>query len=415
VRLCDAILFVRPELTALGESGALALAVGEFLHAPSRSRDERAERLPLTKARRKLWKMPRDFAGDAGFGSAVREARVTWEQLLGHFGTDLEKITSEAGKRKAAKDNHKVWQAILDTSGLLPDMALMRNLRNMHQSDFSKNQLTKLVAARPFREVWPHQVYAGAKEVPELIAPFEAIFQRAVERLPPGRHLGIGDASGSMAVKVGGPMSSLSSMDVAFCLTGLMSETSGLGASFSESQWASYSGGRCIVVAERERGESALKFGLSPRLRVGMGGTQVFGAIMELIVWLRAHPEVKAPDCLWFFSDMQFHPAAGGKDCIPKELQALAKQHGVGSREVPPLQVAVELYRALIGHVDVVLWNLAAYAPVPVPADMDGVLLVSGFDANTFASVTAWRDGKKPGQGKLAQSQEVILDLIRSF
>jgi hypothetical protein len=43
------------------------------------------------------------------------------------------------------------------------------------------------------------------------------------------------------------------------------------------------------------------------------------------------------------------------------------------------------------------------------------VLLVSGFDANTFASVTAWRDGKKPGQGKVAQNQEVILDLIRSF
>ena len=92
----------------------------------------------------------------------------------------------------------------------------------------------------------------------------------------------------------------------------------------------------------------------------------------------------------------------------------------MGTQDVPPLQVAIELYRKMFGKVDVVLWNLAAYAPVPVPADMDGVLLVSGFDANTFASVKAWRDGKAANKGAdkgdtLAQNQEVILDLIRSF
>jgi hypothetical protein len=417
VRLCDAILFVRKELEALGEEGKLALTVADYLHAPSRARDAKAEALPLTRARRALWRKDAAFVNDRGFIEAVGQARVTWEQLFGHFGVDLEKLTSAGAKRQAAAVNNKVWWSILHTPGLMPDMALMRNLRNMHEAGFSKNKLTELVSERPFREVWPHQVYAGAKTVPDLLMPFEAIFARSIEKLPPGRHLGIGDASGSMAVKVGGPMSSLASMDVAFCLTGLMSETSGLGASFSDAQFASWSAGRCLVMAEREEGESALKFALSPKLRVGMGGTQVFGAVMELITWLKNNRRVAPPDCLWFFSDMQFHPAAGGKDCIPKELLADAKRLGVGTQDVPPLQVAIELYRKMFGKVDVVLWNLAAYAPVPVPADMDGVLLVSGFDANTFASVKAWRDGKAANKGadKVAQNQEVILDLIRSF
>ena len=35
-----------------------------------------------------------------------------------------------------------------------------------------------------------------------------------------------------------------------------------------------------------------------PKLRVGMGGTQVFGAVMELITWLKNNRRVAPPDCL---------------------------------------------------------------------------------------------------------------------
>jgi hypothetical protein len=75
----------------------------------------------------------------------------------------------------------------------------------------------------------------------------------------------------------------------------------------------------------------------------------------------------------------------------------------------------MKLYRALLGPVDVVLWNLAAYTPVPVSAKTEGVLLVSGFDANTFRHVSAWRDGKALGEGKVEQNQEVILNTIRAY
>ena len=147
-----------------------------------------------------------------------------------------------------------------------------------------------------------------------------------------------------------------------------------------------------------------------------MGGTQVFGAVMELIAHLRTNDRVAPPDCLWFFSDMQFHPAARLQnlkalpDALRRELRRISPDL---SR--PPLELAIELYRRLIGPVDVVLWNLAAYTPAPVPASMPGVLLVSGFDTNTFAQVEAWRSGGPTVQRTAAQSHGVVLDTIRAY
>lgn len=61
------------------------------------------------------------------------------------------------------------------------------------------------------------------------------------------------------------------------------------------------------------------------------------------------------------------------------------------------------------------MWNLAAYSPVPVPATMQDVLLVSGFDANTFRHVESWRQNKSGKGSVLEDNQEVILNTIRSF
>ena len=157
-----------------------------------------------------------------------------------------------------------------------------------------------------------------------------------------------------------------------------------------------------------------MDFTKAPELHRGWGGTQVFGAVMDLIRWLKDHREVQAPDCLWFFSDMQFHPAAD-TGAIASDMAALAKRLGVGVKNVAPLEAALEIYRQMFGPVDVVLWNLAAYAPVPVPSDMKGVLLVSGFDTNTFSQVETWRKRRELGGGKVKTNQNVVLETIRRY
>ncbi len=408
VRLCDAIMIVRAELEELGEAGQLALDVGRYLHAPSRQRGELVERLPMTRARRSLWRQPKGFAMDPEFRGLVREARVTWEQVLGHFGSN-----AEGAPRTVKARNKAIWTALLKTKGLLGDMAFMRNVRNMDRAGIRARALIDEARSRRFSEIWPHQVYAAYRAVPKRRDVFDEVFKRSAEKLPSGRHLGIADASASMTwVKVGGAFSSITPQDAAFCLTGLMSETSDLGASFS-------SGGKCLYMAERKRRESPLAFSQRPELRQGMGGTQVFGAIMELIAYLRENDRVTPPDCLWFFSDMQFHPAAklDGLRGVPKALRAEIERMNVDLSR-PPLEIAVEIYRALISHVDVVLWNLAAYEPAPVPSKMKGVLLVSGFDTNTFAQVEAWRTGANTSvtrETSVADGNQVVLDTIRSF
>jgi hypothetical protein len=175
-----------------------------------------------------------------------------------------------------------------------------------------------------------------------------------------------------------------------------------------------WSNGSYLSLVQRKDGDSPLAFSDRADLRRGWGGTQVFGAVMELLTWLKRHDHVRPPDCLWFFSDMQFHPAAGGTDAVPRKLLREAKKRGLGTN-VPPLELALNLYRSMFGPVDVVLWNLAAYAPVPVPADMEGVLLVSGFDANTLDHVAAWRRDGRVGEGQVVDNQDVILETIRSY
>ena len=98
-----------------------------------------------------------------------------------------------------------------------------------------------------------------------------------------------------------------------------------------------------------------------------------------------------------------------------QRARGVLKKLGVGFTNVPPLEVALRIYRQMFGAVDVVLWNLAAYAPVPVPSDMEGVLLVSGFDTNTFSQVETWRKRRELGGGKMATNQNVVLETIRRY
>ncbi len=414
VRLCDVILFLRSELEALGDDGALALAVGQYLHAPTRLRAERLRGLPMTQARRELWRQEPHYALGEEFPRHVQRARVTWEQLYSHFASKPQESEKHSVQRRDRRLNLRLWRVLLAERGLLGDLALLRNLRNMNQAGLGEAELIAEIKKRHFRGIWPQQVYAGFMTEASLERSFNAIFKKMIAQLPPGRHLGLGDASGSMMVPVGGAKGTLKAMDLAFCFVGLMSETSGLGASFSDDGFKSWSGGRYLAIAKRSGAESALSFSRRSDVRKGMGGTQVAGAVIELILWLKKHPEIEPPDCLWFFSDMQFHPAAGQ---LPSNLHKglRSEQLKMGAKE-PPLEAALKLYRHCFGAVDVVLWNLAAYSPVPVPSEMEGILLVSGFDANTFRSVAAWREGKELKESQaLSENQGLILELIRSF
>ena len=411
VRLCDVIALVRAELEALGPAAEMVLAVGRYLHARTRDRAALVEGLPLTAARRALWAHKKSWAESKGFGPSVAAARVTWEQVLSHFGTRVEKLEGRQ-RRLAVRRNQAVWRALLAQPNLLGDLALLRNLRNLRDAGFTDEALKAELRDRRFEGVWPQQVYAGAAAVPELLGVFEEAFRGTARVLPPGRHLGIGDASGSMGVKVGGDRASLTAMDCAFALVGLMSETSGLGASFSDDAFRTWSGGEYLLLVERRKSQGPLAFAQSRGLRRGMGGTQVHGAVLSLIEQLQARPRVARPDCLWFFSDMQFHPAAAGK--LSGWATREARRLGL-DLAAPLLEAALALYRALLGPVDVVLWNLAGYAPVPVAADFEGVLLVSGFDANTFKTVARWRAGEGTGSRPVRDNQRAVLDEIRAF
>jgi hypothetical protein len=117
---------------------------------------------------------------------------------------------------------------------------------------------------------------------------------------------------------------------------------------------------------------------------------------------------------------MQFHPPAKqtlAKSGLPKALREHFRP------TVPPLLAALRAYKELLGPVDVVLWNLAAYDAAPLPSGMDGVLMLAGFDAHSFRHVSTWqdsgsravaRDGDKASAATVRDAA-AELDYIRTF
>jgi hypothetical protein len=151
----------------------------------------------------------------------------------------------------------------------------------------------------------------------------------------------------------------------------------------------------------------------------GWGSTQVAGSVVSLISILLTEKRRPRPRTLYFFSDMQFHPP---------ELQTLPQRTVLGAElqklfqpNVPPLLAAIRAYRHLIGPVDVVLWNLAAYDAAPLPSKMEGVMMLAGFDANSFRHVETWQNAGSPATDAVekkipgARNQEAELEYIRTF
>lgn len=362
----------------------------EYLHAPTRERTRRAQGLPLTEARRRFFQEGSEEARD------FVQGRLSVEQALSFLGNSPE-----------------TWRRMLDVPGLVGDLAFMRNLRGMHHAGLPVSFLVQEASRRRFEGVWPHQVYAGyramaegssrgvpfkevpvfeASPCPELFPVFEAVLDQVGRGvLPPEPSLGLADVSGSMfGAPLGGVQSSMYVGDVAILLSAMMGRSLGYSATFSDRVFLAGRGSKTTF-----QHAEALRSG------GGMGGTQVAGAVKHLLSLLLAQPGRARPRTLFFFSDMQFAPPAeqtlsGAGSHRSDSEGELASLPALDPRE-PPLLAVLKLWRERLGPVDVVLWNLAAYDNAPLPSGMDHVLMLAGFDTNSFQHVVKWQAQGSPG------------------
>ncbi|HEX7733268.1 MAG TPA: hypothetical protein VF458_00340 [Ktedonobacteraceae bacterium] len=130
-------------------------------------------------------------------------------------------------------------------------------------------------------------------------------------------------------------------------------------------------------------------------------------------------------------SDMQFYPpqeiTRGQVNILPRRYQGMLMQPAF--RQMPPLAAAIVLYREVLGNnVSLVLWNLASYEGSPVPSGMDRLLMLSGFDTNSFQIMEQWLQAGSPGtamptdpehapsgSGQSNSSFEAVLAALRRY
>lgn len=385
-----------------------------WLHAPTRARSKLEADTPILEARRRFFHGSND-------GKDFADARLTHEQARSFLGNKAE-----------------TWRRLFDVKGLVGDLAFVRNVRSMVLANIEPKALAGEAEKRRFEGVWPHQIYAGARAVkhevknthkfspshrtafsrpatPQAGRVFVSVLDRVTRGfLPKTPSLGLADVSGSMfGVPLGGVKSSLQVGDVACLFAALMATELGYCATFADD----------VHLVER-RGKNALDLADAVRESPGMGSTQVAGSVRHLLAILLSEPERPRPRTLFFFSDMQFHPPSdqsfgstwGKPPEVLKKLPPL-------DPTAPPLLAVLKLWRETLGAVDVVLWNLAAYDNAPLPSGMDHVLMLSGFDANSFAHVQKWQERGSPGgspapKGPAVASKvdsRVELGVIRGF
>ncbi|WP_338863297.1 hypothetical protein [Myxococcus stipitatus] len=392
------------------------LKLYRYLHAPTRERAGLTQGLALLEARRAY------FGGDASVENFVK-GRLSTEQALSFMGSTAE-----------------TWRRVLDVPGLLPDMAFKGYVRAMALAGIPVETLVSMARERRFAGLWPHQIYMGwraamegksradfagdkvvfhAEPAPTLAPVFEAILERVCEGLlPPGPSLGLADISGSMfSAPLGGTKSSAQVGDVAVTLAAVMARTLGYAATFADDSY----------LEDLRRGQGV--FHLAKKLcnGKGWGSTQVANSVVNLIFRLLDEPSRPRPRTLYFFSDMQFHPPHL-QSLMPARLEVIRERGISFDSSVPPLLAAIQLWHELLGPVDVVLWNLAAYENAPLPSSLPHVLLLAGFDANSFRHVSEWQARGSPAVSEksgpavtpsdakgTAGKNSVELDFIRAF
>lgn len=329
---------------------------------------------------------------------------------------------------------------------LIGDVAFLRNIRGMHQAGIATATLVAEARRRRFPGIWPFQLLSAARALehgktrgdfrseprPPVLPVLDAIFERiALETLPrksDGTHyriLGLADVSGSMGVKLGGKMSSATCMDASLAFTTAFSYTS------QDHLAGTWDSTFHPVQGKKDESPLSLVRRITQSGGMGGGGTQVFGSMLHLIKWLVERPQVKPPEVLVVLSDMQFYPPQsvepGQVNILPRRYQGLLTQQAF--RRMPPLAAAIVLYREVLGNdVSLVLWNLASYQGSPVPSGMDRVLMLSGFDTNSFQIVEHWLQAGSPGtamptnpdlapagDGQSNSSFEAVLAALRRY
>ncbi|QSQ12638.1 hypothetical protein [Myxococcus landrumensis] len=389
------------------------LKLYRYLHAPTRERAGLTQGLALLEARRAY------FGGEASVENFV-QGRLSTEQALSFMGSTAE-----------------TWRRVLDVPGLLPDMAFKGYVRAMYQAGIPVEVLVAEARKRRFAGLWPHQIYMGwraamegksrpnysgdkivftAEPAPALAPVFEVILEQVCKGLlPKGPSLGLADISGSMfGTPLGGAKSSAQVGDVAVTLAAVMARELGYAATFADD---------CYLENLREKQGV---FSLAKKLceGKGWGSTQVANSVVNLIFTLLDQPSRPRPRTLYFFSDMQFHPPQS-QALMPQRVQKLRERAIEFDVTVPPLLAAIQAWHEFLGPVDVVLWNLAAYENAPLPSSVPHVLLLAGFDANSFRHVSEWQAKGSPAvpeksgpaltPADAAAKNSVELDFIRTF
>jgi len=298
---------------------------------------------------------------------------------------------------------------------LIGDVAYLRNLRGMYQAGVPLSTLIAGARRRQFAGIWPFQLVSAARAIgrgrkrgdfqstpcPEVLPVLDVIFERvALESLPRKRNgapyhlLGLADISSSMGIRLGSKLSSASCMDAALAFSAAFSYTS------SDRLAGSWDDTFHPVIAKKSESPLGLIRRITRSGGWGGGGTQVFGSILHLMAWLLEHPDMQPPEVLVILSDMQFAPPEAidprHKTILPPRYRSLMDRPEF--RRMPPLAAALVLYREVLGQeVSLVLWNLASYEGSPVPSGMERVLLLSGFDANSFRIIERWLQAGSPG------------------
>ena len=352
----------------------------------------------------------------------------------------------------------ELWKALLGARvaaendeqkqvSFLGDIAFLRNIRGMQRSGIPVAHLVTEAAGRRFAGLWPFQILSAARAMergstrgkgkyreepcPQVLPVLDTIFQRvALDTLPRKADgtlysmLGLADVSGSMEVKLGSQNSTATCMDaavsfsVAFSYTTHTEQSGGLAGTWDNT----------FHPALADPGEGAMSLVRKVYKSGGLGGgTQVFGSLISLMGWLLKHPQTPRPEVLVVLSDMQFHPPArieqSQLSILPQRYQKLVEHPRF--KRMPPLAAAIVLYREVIGSdISLVLWNLAAYEGSPVQSGLERVLLLSGFDSNSFRIIEQWLRSGSPGsampalpaQGERNSSSfETVLAALRTY
>jgi hypothetical protein len=457
-----------------------------YLHAPTRMQAGLlpmvSQDLPQLIAQKDLRSNPPGSSGEvADWVKQALNSRMTMEQMLSASGmpqgtrkqlkelsageqTSMDKAQLEPLKKQELASRAvkgEIWKNIMaatvpdeerpeKTVPFLGDTAFLRNIRGMHQAGIALEDLKAEAKRRKFSGIYPYQILAAANKIeegnrrgdytstkhPVILPVLDIIFERiAVASLPRKtdgnlwKLLGMADISGSMMVKIGSPSSSATCMDAslafsaAFALTTRTENYAGIAGTW----------GNKFFPAESEPNADPLqiiKNVIAQTEGWGGGGTQVFGSMLNLINWLKERPHVPRPEAIVILSDMQFHPpeklSEHELNLVPDKFKKLIQRPEF--KKMPPLASAIVLYREILGSdVSLILWNLATYAGSPVPGGMDRVLLLSGFDTNTFKIVETWLNAGSPGtampedaaksvaSGDSNSSLETVLAALRQY